>query len=227
MILIDGWMADLTAKLKDAFGAKLLFVGLQGSYRRGEANESSDIDAVVILDVISMDDLKAYREMIESMPESNKACGFISGKQELMNWPKHELFQFKNDTLTLYGSLDMLLPEISREDIVDSIKIGASGLYHSCCHTYIHAEKVSLSDALRGFYKGASFILQGLHYLRGGEYIGSKKELMLRLEGAEREILEAGMGWAGCADLVAANPDIYFEKMIGWCSGILADTQLV
>jgi len=52
-------------------------------------------------------------------------------------------------------------------------------------------------------------------------------DLTAKLEGAEREILEVGMDWAGCADLVAANPDIYFEKMIGWCSGILADTQLV
>jgi len=59
MISIDHWMTDLTAKLKEAFSDRLLFVGLQGSYRRGEANENSDIDAVVILDVLSMDALKA------------------------------------------------------------------------------------------------------------------------------------------------------------------------
>jgi len=52
-------------------------------------------------------------------------------------------------------------------------------------------------------------------------------DLTAKLEGAEREILEVGMGWAGYADTITANPDIYFEKMIGWCSGILADTQLV
>ncbi|MBQ9141799.1 MAG: nucleotidyltransferase domain-containing protein [Lachnospiraceae bacterium] len=32
---------------KDEFGDRLLYVGLQGSYLRGEATESSDIDIMV------------------------------------------------------------------------------------------------------------------------------------------------------------------------------------
>jgi len=227
MILIDAWMADLTAKLKETFGLQLLFVGLQGSYRRGEATESSDIDAVVILDELTMKDLKAYREIVETMPKHEKACGFVGGRRELLNWPKHELFQFEKDTDAWYGNLSELLPEISRADISDSVKIGASGIYHACCHTWLHGEKTALANVLKGHYKGTFFILQGLYYLRDGEYIGNKKELLLKLEGAEREILEIGMDWADYGEKVADNPDLYYEKIIGWCSEILADTQLI
>lgn len=224
MISIDHWMTDLTAKLKEAFSDRLLFVGLQGSYRRGEANENSDIDAVVILDVLSMGDLKAYRDIIETMPENEKACGFISGRQELMNWPKHELFQFKQDTVGLYGSLGDLLPEISRPDIIESVKIGVSEIYHACCHTYIHGEPAELAEAIRGFYKGAFFILQALHYLRSGIYAESKKELLHELAGLEQEILLICSDWEAYREQIAANPGLYCGKIIGWCADVLSCT---
>ena len=50
---IEDWMKDLTEKLKRQFGQRLLFVGLQGSYQRGEATADSDIDVVVLLDTLS------------------------------------------------------------------------------------------------------------------------------------------------------------------------------
>ena len=40
------WCTLLAKKLKEAFGETLYFLGLQGSYRRGEATPDSDIDAV-------------------------------------------------------------------------------------------------------------------------------------------------------------------------------------
>ena len=46
MINADKWMTELTEKLKIHFKNRLLFAGLQGSYRRQEAHENSDIDAV-------------------------------------------------------------------------------------------------------------------------------------------------------------------------------------
>ena len=55
------WMDRLVKALKKQFGERLLFVGLQGSYARGEASDSSDIDAVVILDRAAMQDLQDYR----------------------------------------------------------------------------------------------------------------------------------------------------------------------
>jgi len=219
MIVIDEWMKTLTDKLKVVFGERLLFVGIQGSYQRGEATEDSDIDAVVILDDLTLDDLKQYKDIISTMSEYEKACGFISGKGEIQSWPKHELFQFVSDTRPCYGILDGLLPTIERSDIIEGVKVGVSGLYHSCCHTYLHGE----AQALREIYKGAFFILQGIYYLRNNRYIGNKNELLPLLDGVERQILAISMDWDGYQDKLLANPDEYFNFIILWCSNVLGE----
>lgn len=46
--------------LNDTFGNRVWFVGLQGSYGRGEARDTSDIDVVVILDELSASDIGVY-----------------------------------------------------------------------------------------------------------------------------------------------------------------------
>ena len=51
MIDITTLMNDFLQKLNHTFVKRVWFIGLQGSYGRGEATETSDIDIVVILDV--------------------------------------------------------------------------------------------------------------------------------------------------------------------------------
>ena len=50
MLDINAWIQNFLQTLNNTFGARVWFVGLQGSYGRGEATENSDIDVVVILD---------------------------------------------------------------------------------------------------------------------------------------------------------------------------------
>jgi len=59
---------DNQSLLKKTFGDRIYFVGLQGSYGRGEATEASDIDLVVILDKLTVDDIKIYSNMIDTLP---------------------------------------------------------------------------------------------------------------------------------------------------------------
>ena len=61
-------------------------MGLQGSYGRGEATEASDIDIVVILDKLSADDIQTYNSMLDTLPHRDLICGFLSGRDEIMNW---------------------------------------------------------------------------------------------------------------------------------------------
>lgn len=91
MVDIDAWMGDFLPRLKKTFGPRLLFLGLQGSYGRGEADEDSDIDVVCVLDRVALADLDAYRTLARRMPEGEKACGFLCGAEELKHWPKYEL----------------------------------------------------------------------------------------------------------------------------------------
>ena len=56
------WAKMLAEKALARFGARVWFMGLQGSVRRGAATESSDIDFVLILDRLDTADLSTYRE---------------------------------------------------------------------------------------------------------------------------------------------------------------------
>ena len=53
MIDIEPWLARFDRLLRETFGDRIQFAGLQGSYARGEATESSDIDLVVLLDALT------------------------------------------------------------------------------------------------------------------------------------------------------------------------------
>ena len=57
MIEITNWVNEFLSALNKQFGNRVWFVGLQGSFARGEATENSDIDMVVILDELSASDV--------------------------------------------------------------------------------------------------------------------------------------------------------------------------
>ena len=103
MMNIDSWMDEFLQKLNSAFGERVWFAGLQGSYGRGEATETSDIDVVVILDHLSTADLHIYHAMLDSLPHRELVCGFVSGKKELLHWEPSDLFQFYHDTTAFKG----------------------------------------------------------------------------------------------------------------------------
>ena len=58
MIDVKTWISEFTNKIEQAFFNRVWFIGLQGSYGRNEATETSDIDVVVILDEMRVNDLK-------------------------------------------------------------------------------------------------------------------------------------------------------------------------
>ena len=80
MIDIETWIKTFTEKVEQTFSNRVWFIGLQGSYGRGEATDTSDIDVVVILDELRMNDLKTYRDMLDTLQNRQLICGFISGK---------------------------------------------------------------------------------------------------------------------------------------------------
>lgn len=221
MIDRDAWLDELLAKLRDRFGGRLLFLGLQGSCRRDEQREDSDFDAVVILDCVALSDLAAYRAIVEGMPEPEKACGFIGGGDELLAWPKHELFQFIRDTVPCFGNLGALVPGILEKDIREAVRIGASDIYHAVCHTYVHADPKDQAGALRDLYKKAYFVLVQAHFLHTGVYVGTRKALTRAMAGKERRILEIGNDWERCKADRDENPDAFFELLLEWSGSLI------
>ncbi len=157
---------------KEKFGERIYFVGLQGSYGRGEATESSDIDVVVILDKLTIDDIKTYSGMIDTLSNRELICGFLSGKDELINWEPSDLFQFYYDTTPIVGSLDELLTRIDKGAVDRAIKIGACNIYHGCVHNMLYEKS---DDIVYGLYKSASFVIQAIVFRDTGEYIKYQK----------------------------------------------------
>ncbi len=174
MIDIKAWIEEFTYKVGQTFPNRVWFIGLQGSYGRGEATETSDIDVVLIFDELRMDDLKVYRDMLDTLSNRELICGFISGKDELLNWETSELFQFYYDTTPVKGTLDCLLEKIDKKAVKRAIKIGACNIYHACVHNFVHEKS---EDILRSLYKSAVFVLQAVCFYETGKYIKSKTEL--------------------------------------------------
>ncbi len=174
MIDIKTWIAEFTNKVEQTFSDRVWFIGLQGSYGREEATDTSDIDVVVILDELRMNDLKTYRDMLDTLQNRQMICGFISGKDELLNWEASDLFQFYYDTTPIKGTLDCLLEKIDKHAVMRAIKIGACNIYHACVHNFVHKKS---EDMLRSLYKSAAFVLQAVWFYETGKYIKSKAEL--------------------------------------------------
>ena len=175
MIDITAWMQNFLQTLNDTFASRVWFVGLQGSYGRGEAVETSDIDVVVILDVLSASDIQKYNAMLDTLPSRELICGFLSGKEELLRWEPSDLFQFYYDTTPIKGSLDELLAVIDETAVKRAIKIGACNIYHGCIHNMLHEKS---DEILRGLYKSASFVVQAIVFSEAGKYIKHQKELL-------------------------------------------------
>ena len=175
MINIDAWMKNYLQILNETFGNRVWFVGLQGSYGRGEATETSDIDVVAILDELSAADIQSYHAMLDTLPHRELICGFLSGKEELMNWEPSDLFQFCHDTTPIKGSLDEVLTLIDENAVNRAIKIGACNIFHGCIHNMLHEKS---EDILRGLYKSASFVVQAIVFKQTGNYIKHQEELL-------------------------------------------------
>lgn len=218
MINVEAYIPELIQLLQNRFDSRLCYVGLQGSYLRGEATNGSDIDIMVVIDGLSVQDLDAYRDCIESLEDFDKSCGFICSKADLAHWNPLEICNLLYSTKDYFGNLRELVPEYSEQDVRNFVKFSLNNLYHEICHRYIHAPKEKSIQALPFTYKGVFFILQNLHYLRTGEFVGSKAELLTRLEGKDRAVLERLMQYQG-----GENCDFVqsLELLFNWCQETL------
>ena len=187
MIDITAWMEIFLQALNETFANRVWFVGLQGSYGRGEATETSDIDVVAILDELSAADIQSYPAMLDTLPHRELICGFLSGKEELMNWEPSDLFQFCHDTAPIKGSLDEVMAVIDESAVDRAIKIGVCNIFHGCVHNMLYEKSEAI---LRGLYKSASFVVQAIAFKQTGNYISRQKELLQVVSSDERVIVE-------------------------------------
>ena len=210
MIDISAWMQNFLQALNETFRDRVWFVGLQGSFARGEATETSDIDVVVILDELSVMDIHTYNKMLNTLPHRELICGFLSGKDDIMNWEPSDLFQFCYDTTPIKGGLDEVLSLVDESAVNRAIKIGACNIFHGCVHNMLYEKSEHI---LRGLYKSASFVVQAIAFKQTGNYIRLQKELLQVVSPDERGIIETFLDLknGGTADL-----ELMSETLFAW-----------
>jgi len=213
---IKKWLDDISEKIKAQFKNRILFIGYQGSYQRGEATPDSDIDMVVILDKLNFEDLKEYKKIIKSMSYCEKACGFVSGKSEITNWSKSDMFQFIYDTKSLYGNINEIITPMDETDIKNAVKTSAETLYHSACHSFLYDN--DLKQSLCILYKMTFFILQADYFLQNNKYLPTKKDLFEQLKGEDKEILETCINKDLITNFTEQEIEVLYKRLIKWCS---------
>jgi uncharacterized protein len=219
MIDINQWMKQYQDTVKRIFGSRILFIGLQGSYGRGEANANSDIDVVLILDKVAIADLKEYKEAIEKLPYRTLICGFVSGKEELEGWCRTDLFQFYHDTISYYGNLDAIIPAPTDADARSAVLTGACNLYHACSHNYLHGSDM---ETLKALYKSAFFVLLAKHYSETGNHVRSHSSLNIILTGIDLTVLQFAEQIKTGAD-PHAELERYSELMLQWTKKLISE----
>ena len=219
MIDVNTWMQDFLQTLNETFANRVWFVGLQGSYGRGEATEMSDIDIVVILDELSAMDIQAYNDMLNTLSHRELLCGFLSGKKEIMNWEPSDLFQFCHDTTPIKGSLNEVLTLVDESALNRAIKIGACNIFHGCVHNMLYEKS---EDILRGLYKSASFVVQAIAFKQTGNYISHQKELLQVVSSDERDIVET---FLNLKNGETADFTLMSETLFAWSKKWIAENS--
>ena len=196
MMEIENWMKQYCGAVRAAFGDRVRYIGLQGSRGRGEAGPDSDIDVVCILDSCSLQDLETYRAAVKDLPDRDKLCGFVSGTAELAAW--------------------------DRGDARRALHQGVCGLYHLCCHNFLHGRS---REAVAEACKAAVFLLQAKLYAEQGLYCRRRSDLEQHLTGQDLELLQTAQALkAGeCREDLTALTD----RLFAWCRDVIGQQKAI
>ena len=217
-ININQWMDKFSLKLKDVFGDRLMLVGIQGSRARNEARPDSDIDAVVVIDGLSPEDLKRYESIVDSMPSSELACGFIGSANVLAAWPRYDAFNLVKDTRIHYGSFDFMDTLFTAEDALNSAKAVAAEVYHALVHTVVF-ERENLEAVVGACVKPTFFAMRALQFAKTGSCPETRAEMRERATDDEALFLDA---YDGKTDMdTPGSIDELTEKLIAWAADII------
>lgn len=207
---MENYVETLIASLQREFGRRLLYVGLQGSWMRGEASEGSDIDIMAVLDELSPADMDAYRRVVKSLDYADRSCGFLCGRKDLADWNRCEICHLVHTTKDCLGRLSELVPEYGKEDVVEYVRIMTGNLYHALCHSRVHGwrpgeeseetlkeggerAEAAWEKMLKEAFKQAFFILQNKQYVESGIFAVSRAALLGLLFGMDEEVLKQAM----------------------------------
>lgn len=99
---------------------------------------------------------------------------------------------------------------------------GACGLYHLCCHNFLHGRS---REAVAEACKAAVFLLQAKLYAEQGLYCRRRSDLEQHLTGQDLEILQTAQALkAGeCREDLTALTD----RLFAWCRDVIGQQKAI
>lgn len=225
---VDRWLADFVKRLCRSFGERLIFVGHQGSWARGEPRHGSDIDVAVIIDHIDSQDLTAFRNMVGEMPNAKPlASGVFLSISELKASRRSELVQFFYGCKILYGTLNGIIGMPESADLREHIQVTASAsLFHARHYILYPHDWGKVVHKLYYPFKECFYALQSWILLREGKFIPTKDELFEQLsEADDKEVIRIAKNWQELEQDREKQPLYYIELLERWSRNMLSRLQ--
>jgi hypothetical protein len=179
---------DVADALIAALGDNLSALLWHGSWARGEETPASDHDMIVVLKQVSDESLLSIRGVFINRPGWST---YIKSEEELRQYPRTGRLQFHHGAIPLYGKVEA--PPVTREDLVDDIRLLAVNIQHECRYRLVHgsrridvglvSEFVQTRNARWMYYqaKMALLALKAREVLLGRSYPETRQELRARL----------------------------------------------
>ncbi|MBN2380625.1 nucleotidyltransferase domain-containing protein [candidate division WOR-3 bacterium] len=221
---VDMWLTELLTKLSDAFGKRLVWVGHHGSWGRGEPRPESDIDCMVVIDHIEDEDLPFFKDIIHSMPESEKlSSGIIMSVAELRQIPRFELNQFFHGRKVLHGSIDSIVKPPEAEDYIQDIRLKGSDNLHAARHYLLFPHDLpKVVHKLKYHFKNCFYALQSWLLMTQGEFVNTKTEMVEVLDDPiDKEVVIVARDWYKLTDDLTFRARHYIELLERWGRGMI------
>jgi predicted nucleotidyltransferase len=221
---VDAWLDEFLAKLEDAFGDRLVWVGHHGSWARGEAGPESDIDCMVVVDHVKDADLTTFKEINHSMPDARRlASGSIMSILELKMTPRLYMLQCFHGLKVLYGSIEGIVEPPGADDLIEDIKFKADENLHTARHYLLYPHDLpEVVHRLKYHFKRCFYALESWLLLVRGQFIPTKNEILELLEDPDdREVVLVARDWYQLTDDLTAHPARYIELLERWSRGMM------
>lgn len=218
---IENWMKQYCGAVRAAFGDRVRYIGLQGSRGREKPDRQRHRRGVHSGQLLSArpGDLSGSREGPAGPGQAVRLRLRYGGAGGL---GPGELFQFRRDTTDWCGRLADLLPPEEPGDARRALHQGACGLYHLCCHNFLHGRS---REAVAEACKAAVFLLQAKLYVEQGLYCRRRSDLEQHLTGQDLEILQTAQALkAGeCREDLTALTD----RLFAWCRDVIGQQKAI
>ena len=211
----EDYLDGLIRKLKEAFGDRLVYVGLQDRSLLDETADPSGIDPMVVIDQLTRKDLATYRSIAEQLPDPEIRWDFPCGRDELAHWNPLEVNDLLHTTHDKYGTLATLVPAYDEHDRRLFIRQTLCRLHRELCYRYVRDRADTDPYYVSFISEAAALVLQDLHQLRTGIFCRTKRELLAQLTGDDLAVMQLSIKPAD--DLGEA-----FDLLLGWCQQTLA-----